>query len=421
MTSGEKKFDAIVCLSQIDWDFLWQRTQEIMSQFAAMGYPVLFVENTGVRIPNIKDAPRVWQRLKKIIRPAKGTNLSESHNNIKVLSPMALPFPYSRSAWKLNSALIRREIARFSRNTGVPVKRILLWSYMTTPLAVHLAESVSWAGVVVDLVSDPCKVPGAERIVPYHRKMLQKANVIFCASVPVVNNAKNHIGKSDHNKIKLFEDGFSTRLLDMVEKDKKRSALPDKTTVSDDKPFAAYIGGVNNKIWWDAVAVMARAFPDIRFIFAGPKLLTGFQRNAGQLHEADLPCDGAGRNVTWHPPFKEYQQLGSFLTGCCAGLIPYVPTPYVAEMRPAKINEYLVMGLPIVGTRMPELERLAVDHGSGIVYLADNVDEFAEKLREALDEDCENLREKRMQVACSRSWERVCSMIEDDLMMHLSK
>jgi hypothetical protein len=42
--SDYKKFDAIVCLSAIDWDFLWQRTQEVMSRFAGMGYPVLFIE-----------------------------------------------------------------------------------------------------------------------------------------------------------------------------------------------------------------------------------------------------------------------------------------------------------------------------------------------------------------------------------------
>ncbi len=415
MISGEKKFDAIVCLSQIDWDFLWQRTQEIMSQFAKMGYPVLFVENTGVRVPNIKDVPRVWYRLKKAVRSLQGTNFADSHSNIRVFSPMALPFPYSWSARKLNSALIHREIDRFSRETGVPIKRILLWSYMTTPLAVDLAESLPWAGVVVDLVSDPCKVPGAERIVPYHRKMLQKADVIFCASVPVMKNIKNYVESLGYKKIQLFEDGFSTRLIDMVEEHRKNGAVLDKTTVNDERRVAVYIGGVNDKIWWDAVTVMARTFPDILFMFAGPKQLTGSQKHILSLHESDLSCEGVGRNVAWHPPFKEYRELGFFLEGCCAGLIPYVPTPYVAEMRPAKINEYLVMGLPIVGTRMPELERLAADYGPGIVYLADNVDDFADKLREALDEDCEQFREKRREIARTRSWKRVCFRVKNEL------
>ncbi|WP_418791105.1 glycosyltransferase [Phosphitispora sp. TUW77] len=398
-TSGKnKKFDAIVCLSGIDWDFLWQRTQEIMSQFAMMGYPVLFVENTGVRIPGIKDGPRVWKRFKKIVHPQEGTDLSKSHNNIKVLSPMALPFPYSQSACRLNSALIRAEIARFSKNVGVPVNRILLWSYMTTPLAVDLAESLPWAGVVVDLVSDPCKVPGAERIVPYHRKMLQKANVVFCASVSVMDNAKKYVEKSHHSKVKLFEDGFSINLYNMAQNGVDLK-LPVKNP---DNPIVVYIGGVNSKIWWDAVSVMAERVPDVNFVFIGPK------------EYGELPCKGAGQNVIWLPPFEKHSQLGAFLKKCSAGLIPYISTPYVNEMRPAKINEYMVMGLPIVGTRMPELERLAVDYGPGIVYMADSIEEFEAVLRRALNHDGDKYRDKRKEITCARSWERICK----ELMYH---
>ena len=39
----------VVCISSIDWDFIWQGHQEIMSTLAAEGQRVLFVENTGVR------------------------------------------------------------------------------------------------------------------------------------------------------------------------------------------------------------------------------------------------------------------------------------------------------------------------------------------------------------------------------------
>ena len=41
----------ILCISSIDWDFIWQGHQEIMSTLAAQGHRVLFLENTGVRAP----------------------------------------------------------------------------------------------------------------------------------------------------------------------------------------------------------------------------------------------------------------------------------------------------------------------------------------------------------------------------------
>ncbi len=401
--TNHRKFDAIVCLSAIDWDFLWQRTQEIMSQFAALGYPVLFVENTGVRVPGFKDAPRVWNRLKKIITSPQKQADVQNHINIKVFSPKALPFPYSPLAIKYNLSHLRSVVLRFSRETGIPVNRILLWSYMTTPLAVKLAESLPWAGVVVDLVSDPCKVEGAEAVFASHKKILEMADVVLCASSSVMNTAWHQLGQGWEDKLHLFEDGFSTRLWQLANEVEEEFEFPWEQS---GRPIAAYIGGVNNKIWWDAVSAMAAGLPEVNFVFVGPK------------EYGELPCQGVNKNIHWHPSFAKYSQLGRFLKSCSVGLIPYVPTSYVLEMRPAKINEYLVMGLPIVSSRMPELERFAEGHGEGIIYFADQYIDFAAALNQALEEDSQLLREKRRNIVLERSWESVCSDLA--LLIHSS-
>ena len=54
----------ILCISSIDWDHIWQGHQEIMSTLAAQGHRVLFLENTGVRSPNLRDLPRLRQRIR---------------------------------------------------------------------------------------------------------------------------------------------------------------------------------------------------------------------------------------------------------------------------------------------------------------------------------------------------------------------
>ena len=53
----------IICFSSIDWDFNWQGHQEVMSGLAERGHRVLFVENTGVRVPRLGDLPRLATRL----------------------------------------------------------------------------------------------------------------------------------------------------------------------------------------------------------------------------------------------------------------------------------------------------------------------------------------------------------------------
>jgi len=56
----------IICISSIDWDFIWQQHQTIMSTFARNGNRVLFIENTGVRAPGVADAPRLIKRAKEL-------------------------------------------------------------------------------------------------------------------------------------------------------------------------------------------------------------------------------------------------------------------------------------------------------------------------------------------------------------------
>src|SRR6202521_168715 len=101
----------VVCLSSIDWDFIWQGHQEIMSTLAAQGHRVLFVENTGVRPPNMRDLPRVRQRLSNWWRSTKGFRQVSEH--LFVSSPLITPLPYSRLARWVNRSLLLRSLHRW--------------------------------------------------------------------------------------------------------------------------------------------------------------------------------------------------------------------------------------------------------------------------------------------------------------------
>src|SRR5947208_13681057 len=83
----------ILCISSIDWDFIWQGHQEIMSSLAAAGHRVLFLENTGVRPPRFGDLPRLRQRIRNRLRGTGG--FREERPGLFVLSPIVVPLPYS--------------------------------------------------------------------------------------------------------------------------------------------------------------------------------------------------------------------------------------------------------------------------------------------------------------------------------------
>src|SRR3954451_7846967 len=81
----------IICISSIDWGFLWQGHQEIASRFARAGNRILYIENTGVRSPGLADAGRVSERLRKWAKSLLSGGVREVAPNIYVCSPLVLP------------------------------------------------------------------------------------------------------------------------------------------------------------------------------------------------------------------------------------------------------------------------------------------------------------------------------------------
>ena len=97
------KNENIICISSIDWDFIWQQHQAIMSRLAKNGNKVLFIENTGVRPPKISDVPRIKKRFINWLKSARG--FRKEAENLYIYSPLILPFPYWRVARWINGYL----------------------------------------------------------------------------------------------------------------------------------------------------------------------------------------------------------------------------------------------------------------------------------------------------------------------------
>src|SRR3990167_8933968 len=98
------KNEDIICISSIDWDFIWQGHQEIMTKLARGGNRVLFIENTGARTPSFKDLGRIKNRIYNWRKGIHGIRKIE--DGLYVYSPLVLPFPYSKIARSINKRLV---------------------------------------------------------------------------------------------------------------------------------------------------------------------------------------------------------------------------------------------------------------------------------------------------------------------------
>ena len=109
----------IVFIASIEWDFLWQGHQEIASRLAEAGNRVLYIENTGVRSPGLKDAGRVVHRLQAWARSLRSKGVRQVAPNLYVCAPLVLP-PFG-AHWQrqVNRRLLLPRVRRVVRQLGL--------------------------------------------------------------------------------------------------------------------------------------------------------------------------------------------------------------------------------------------------------------------------------------------------------------
>jgi glycosyltransferase involved in cell wall biosynthesis len=336
-----------------------------MKGLAEKGLQVLFVENTGVRSPRLGDLSRVMHRLKCSTRQI----VQDVPPGIKIFSPLAVPLPYNPIAIRYNQSYLSQYIKKFLKASNLQPSEVIFWSCLATPAVLGLMKSYEWGLTVYDVVSDPKYIE--PRLEPSEQVMLKLADYTFFASATLLEQYRS----TTKNPL-LFEDGFNLELLNSAAIIPEIEQLP--------QPRLLYIGGINKKLQIESIIKLAGHFKDGSIILVGP-LSDGLE----------IP---RLKNIHIYPPCNNYSDLAGFLRTADIGLIPYVQDRYAGAMHPAKINEYLVFGLPIVAVSTPELQKLASLWGDDFFYLYNVPYDVLEAAEKALADDNEAKRIKRKSV-----------------------
>ncbi len=383
---------SILCVSSIDWDFVWQGHQEIMAELAKQGNRVLFIENTGVRSPSLKDLPRLTHRIQNWRRGTKG--FRQERENLVVYSPILLPLPYSRLAQWINRFLLLQPLRRWMRASRF--HRPILWTFLPTPLVLNLIEELDPELVVyycIDNLAESSK--GAARITASEEKLFSRADLVLVTAKKLYDRAVRFSGR-----VQLFPFGVH------FGKFQNGSHPPPADLGNLQGPVVGYIGGIRKEIDQKLLGKVADLMPEVTFVMIGPL-------------QTEVETLRSRPNIRFLGP-RAHTELPAYLQAFHAGIIPYVLNPYTEHIYPAKLNEYLVMGLPVVSTDLTEIRHFNAEHGR-LIEIAQTAEGFAAALREAIQKNSPTAKAQRIEAARQNRWEerirQIASLVQETLQM----
>jgi glycosyltransferase involved in cell wall biosynthesis len=372
----------IIYISSIEWTFLWQVHQEIALRLARAGNRVLYIENMGVRSPGLKDASRVVSRLKHWAGAVTSRGVREVQPNLYVCSPLVLP-PFGSSLRRqINRHLLLPAIRDKAKKLGM--KDVLVWTYLPTDSAVDLLRLFRRSSSVYYCVGDfPSMSANPAEMTESEKDLAQTSDVVMALCAKLAERLSQWA-----EDVPVFPSGVDLAAfpLEGEERPVNLEVVPEQWP----GPVIGYVGGLHKHVDFDLLAELADARPDWSWILIGP-----FQSSVDKLQ--------GKANVHLLGP-RPHEQLVYYLRTFDVCLVPYVKNVYTETVVPAKLNEYLAVGKPVVATDLPTIREFN-DRHKVLIATENRAHKFLQAIEEALrlPNDAETIRHRR-EVAALCDW-----------------
>jgi uncharacterized SAM-binding protein YcdF (DUF218 family) len=372
------KNECIICISSIDWDFVWQGHQEIMSTFAKQGNKVLFIENTGVRNLKVRDLSRIKKRMSAWLHSIKG--FRQESDKLYIYSPVILPFPYSRIARFINRRLLIGALRRWMH--VMDFHNPIIWTFLPTGMTLDICNAIDYKLLVYYCIADFTELSDKpDKVIMTERELIRQCDLIFAQGEVLAKKCS-----ADNANVSIFPFGVS---LEVFEKEVPGGAHVPADIRDLKKPVIGYVGGLHKHMDFALIRSAALKNPHWSFVFVGP-------------HQADVSAISGIPNVFLLGQ-KDFSLLPSYIGHFDIGIIPYLLNDYTKTVYPTKLNEYHIMGIPVVSTRLPDVTKYNEENG-GLVYIADNEAGFSEAIIRALTATSGDLVQKRKAAARKAGW-----------------
>jgi uncharacterized SAM-binding protein YcdF (DUF218 family)/glycosyltransferase involved in cell wall biosynthesis len=370
----------VIIISSIDWSTHWQMHHQLATSLVATGHRVLFIENTGVRGPQLKDFGRIVDRVRKRLSSLHG--FREIEQNLWAYSPAFLPFPYNSTVNSINVSLISKSIRQWMRITRFTDPIVI--SFLPTPLAKGLIENIAPALTIYYCANHMAGASSATKKLRYWEDLFfKKADIIFAISEAIFERAQPF-----NQSIYSFPAGI----------DEAKFMVPGEQLVTPDdikaikRPIIGYVGAISDVFDQEMVAALADALPEATLVLVGPK----YTNTSLIEQKSNIVLIGE----------RSHELIPAYVSSFDVALIPYVVNEFTDSVYSCKLNEYLAMGAAVVATNMREICAYERSY-PGVISMAAGTKEFIEKVKQTLDNpqfrSAEAI-ERRKEVARENTW-----------------
>ena len=361
----------VICFSIIDWEFRYQRPQQIMSQFSAHGHRVFYVSTT--RFLSSDASPRVLvKRIKENVyevqlaaarMPDVYGEVIEGGNKRTLLDAL----DELRSTYQINDAIGYVMIASWGA-VALEAKRV--WGWRT----------------IYDCMDEWENFPGIKReLLDMELELVRQSDLLVVT------------GQLLYNKFEKYGRAM-VLARNAVDWDFYNEQYRPNTLLTDIKhPVIGYYGAVAD--WFDVelLSEAARQRPQYTFVILGG------------IFDVDVSSLSALPNVLLLGQ-QPYETMPKYLFHFDVCMIPFKINPITEATDPVKVYEYLSAGKPVVSVMLPELEPLRE-----YVYIGKDRDDFVVQLDRAVLEDDSEMVARRRRFAHENTWENRYRQIETGL------
>jgi GT2 family glycosyltransferase/glycosyltransferase involved in cell wall biosynthesis len=352
------KYDVVV-FPLIDWDFRFQRPQQIATQLGRHGHRVFYLSISRFLPPDGPAWTMAWKARNVVELSVRRRSLDISRGRLE----------------ETDMALLEESLSDLLESLALGDVVCLLQIPFWAPLANRLRERYGWR-VVYDCMDEWAGFPGVGEPV-----LALEDGLVREADLTVVTAGRLH----------EKWDGRAARLAlarNGVDLEHYRRHYGENGLLGEVRhPVLGYFGALASWVDVELVEKVARRFPEATLVLAGGVFdvdLSGIE---------DLP----NVRLLGQRPYEEMPRLLWHFDVC---LIPFLVNDITEAVNPVKLYEYLSGGKPVVAPRLVELLPY-----EDLCYLAGGHDEFLAGIEAALAEPAEDpRRERRRWVAEENDW-----------------